>query len=130
MLRLPLSCSTLTSRAFVWVTLLSVGTLAAPLSAQTTQWARMAPYTDIVWPPTTTDTPQVLLGTEWFDLLSVDGLAVPELIVRARDRWGSDWVKRFEEDLVEVLALMSWTPREVVTLGVRSPTTGVTSTRE
>jgi len=102
---------------------------AAPLVSQipvatTTEFARLAPYEDIVWPESTPGQPQVLLGSDWFQLTSVDGTAVAEIIAHARTAFGPIWQKRFDEDLVEVLGGMGSPPGESVVLGLRDPETG------
>ncbi len=89
-----------------------------------TGFARLAPYEGIVWPENTPGQPQVLLGSDWFQLTSVDGMAVAEIIAHARAVFGSSWQKRFDEDLVEVLGGMGNPPGESVLLGLRDLETG------
>ena len=102
---------------------------AAPLVFQipdgmTTGFARLAPYEGIVWPESTPDQAQVLLGSDWFQLMSVDGTVVAEIIAHARAALGPIWQKRFDEDLVEVLGGMGSPPGETVLLGLRDLETG------
>ena len=87
-------------------------------------FARLAPYEDIVWPGSTPGQPHVLLGSDWFQLTSVDGTAVAEIIAHARAAFGPIWQKRFDEDLVEVLGGMGSPPGESVLLGLRDLETG------
>jgi hypothetical protein len=89
-----------------------------------TGFARLAPYEGIVWPESTPGQPQVLLGSDWFQLTSVDGMGVAEIIAHARAAYGSIWQKRFDEDLVEVLGGMGSPPGEIVLLGLRDLETG------
>ena len=101
----------------------------APLMSQIpdgtiTGFARLAPYEGIVWPESTPGQPQVLLGSDWFQLTSVDGTAVAEIIAHAREAFGPIWQKRFDEDLVEVLGGMGSPPGESVLLGLRDLETG------
>jgi hypothetical protein len=88
----------------------------------------LAPYRDIHWTEGS-DVPRVLLGAEWLELLSIDGRSVPDLVAAARSGFGNDWQRRFDEDLVEVMALLGAAPREAVALGLREPTNGQTFTR-
>ncbi len=87
-------------------------------------FARLAPYEGIVWLESTPGQPQVLLGSDWFQLTSVDGTAVAEIIAHAREALGPIWQKRFDEDLVEVLGGMGSPPGESVLLGLRDLETG------
>src|SRR5688572_4928855 len=83
--------------------------LSAPLSAQepfrpsTGGSGRgtpvRAPYHDILWPEAPSETPRVHVGADWFDLLAIDGVSVPEIVAAARAGWGEDWQRRFDEDL-------------------------------
>jgi hypothetical protein len=112
--------------------LLTICSLAPSLAAQTVpqaSWARLAAYTDIVWPDSTPGRPSVRLGDAWFELVSVDGVPVPEIIAAARQSFGAGWQKRFDEDLVEVMGGMGRTVGPTVTLGLRSPGAGEVVTR-
>jgi hypothetical protein len=98
---------------------------SASLSAQAPrQFARLAPYPDIIWPDSTPDRPSVLIGRDWLELTSVDGASVADIVAFSRQTFGSDWQRRFDEDLVEVLGGMNRAVGESVALGLRNRTTG------
>ena len=115
----------------------SAAALSAPLSAQGTSAAATAgsgrgtpvraPYHDIVWPEPPSETPRVHVGSDWFDLLAIDGVPVADIVAVARNGFGADWQRRFDEDLVEVMTRMQRAPGETVTLSLRDPTNGQTS---
>ncbi|GMU91014.1 MAG: hypothetical protein AMXMBFR4_00720 [Candidatus Hydrogenedentota bacterium] len=62
--------------------------------------------------------PEVKVGDEWHRLISLDGIPASEIVAFCRKTYGDKWRKRFEEDLVEVLAQMGHQPKDSVTLVV------------
>lgn len=105
----------------------AVGVLS-PDPARSQDFARVAPYRDIVWPEDTPDRPRILLDGAWFELLSINGTSVADVIAASRAAFGDLWQKRFDEDLSEVLTAMGSPPGPTVTLGLRDPETGRIST--
>jgi hypothetical protein len=99
------------------------------VGAQAPSWARLAAYDDIVWPADTTRPPRVLVGSSWFELVSIDSVPVARLISAARTAYGQGWRERFDEDMVEVLAAAGRARRDSVMLGLRDTVTGQTSMR-
>ena len=74
--------------------------------------------------------PEVRLGEEWFQLVSLDEIPTAEIVAFSRRTYGNKWRKRFEEDLVELLTRMGHPPRDSVTLVVQSRTSSETSVRK
>ena len=70
----------------------------------------VSPYNDIYWRG---DRPQVRLDDEWFELLEVDGVTVATIVQFCRETTPastSQWRKRFEEDLWQVIWRMGSFP--------------------
>lgn len=88
--------------------------VASDVAAQ--DFARVAPYRDVIWED---GQPRVLLDDRWYEWVAVEGIPVDSLESASRDRWGDLWDKRIAEDLVEVLALFDLDGRTVVDLTVR-----------
>lgn len=74
--------------------------------------------------------PEVRVGEEWFELVSLDGIAAAEIVAFSRQTYGDKWRKRFEEDLVEVLSRMGHEPKDAVQLVVRPVGSSETLTLE
>ncbi|WP_417386022.1 hypothetical protein [Gimesia sp.] len=64
--------------------------------------------------------PEVKLGNEWYQLLSLNGIAASEIVDFSKQTYDAKWQKRFEEDLVELLTRMGHPPADSVTLEVQS----------
>lgn len=64
--------------------------------------------------------PEVKLGKEWYQLLSLNGIAASEIVDFSKQTYDAKWQKRFEEDLVELLTRMGHPPADSVTLEVQS----------
>ena len=62
--------------------------------------------------------------------MSVNEIPASEIVKLSQRTFDSDWQKRFEEDLVELLVRMEHPPTDNVTLVVQSLTTSETSVRE
>src|SRR5690606_33621851 len=62
--------------------------------------------------------PEVRVGEDWFQLVSIDGVPAGEIVTYCRKNYGERWQKRFEEDLVEVLSRMGHQPKNTVELVV------------
>lgn len=63
--------------------------------------------------------PEVLVDKEWFQLVSLDGIAVGDIITFSQKANKDLWQKRFEEDLFEILIGMGHEPKETVQLVVK-----------
>jgi CubicO group peptidase (beta-lactamase class C family) len=74
--------------------------------------------------------PQVKVGDEWFQLVSLDEIPASEIVTFSKRAYGDKWQKRFEEDLVELLTRMGHPPGDTVTLVVQSPTSSAKQTLE
>ncbi|MCA9006187.1 MAG: hypothetical protein KDA70_13025 [Planctomycetaceae bacterium] len=64
--------------------------------------------------------PEVKLGNEWYQLVSLNGIAASEIVEFSKQTYDAKWQKRFEEDLVELLTRMGHPPADSVTLEVQS----------
>lgn len=62
----------------------------------------------------------------WYELQEVDGVPVNEIIAFCREIEGDRWMKRFAEDLVQVLSLLEHPPGGTVDLKVKDEETGKT----
>jgi hypothetical protein len=77
------------------------------------------------------EVPSVLINTDWYGLVSVDGQPVGKLIEMAKGKYGDDWQKEFDSVLMEVarkrdiyvadLELLTGDTKEVVGMTVRVP---------
>jgi len=77
---------------------------------------KQSPFAAVRWQEAQ---PEVEVGGEWYKLVSLDGIATSEIVAFGQRTYGDRWQKRFEEDLVELLALMGHPPHDTVTLVVR-----------
>lgn len=64
--------------------------------------------------------PHVRVGGEWFRLVAIDGLEAREIVAFCETTYGGRAVKRFEEDLEEVLSRMGRTPGETASLSLET----------
>lgn len=74
--------------------------------------------------------PEVRVGKEWFQLVSLDGVAAGDIVAFSQSTYKDKWRKRFEEDLVEVLFRMGHEPKDAVRLIVRPLGSSETRTLE
>lgn len=79
-------------------------------------FAKLAPYRAIRWEG---DQPIVQIDGEWVALVSLDGITTEKIVAYCQKTYGAISQKRFEEDLVEVLAGMGHNTAETVRLVVR-----------
>lgn len=87
------------------------------LHAQADDYPKLSPYTAIRW----TDAgpqPQVRVEPDgdWFEPVSIDDVAVSDVLVFCKKRYAGKWQKRFDEDLVQVLSEMGHPPGKTVKL--------------
>ncbi|MEZ6054015.1 MAG: serine hydrolase domain-containing protein [Planctomycetaceae bacterium] len=99
------------------VMLATLGPAAAVEVSPPKEYPKLAPYSDIRWEETQ---PVVKIDGEWVTLVSIDGVAVEDIVAFSWRTYWFQWKKRFEEDLVEVLTRMGHEPGETVELVVRS----------
>ena len=74
--------------------------------------------------------PEVRVGEEWFQLVSLDGIAAGDIVTFSQRSYKDQWRKRFEEDLVEILFRMGHEPKDAVRLVVRPLGSSETRTLE
>lgn len=74
--------------------------------------------------------PEVQVGDEWFRLVSLDDVPASDIVAFSRETYSSEWRKRFEEDLVELLTRMGHEPGDTVRLVVRPLGSSTTRTFE
>jgi len=91
---------------------------------QQTEYPKKSPFAAVRWQPAQHDMgqPEVKVGKEWYQLVSLDDLPTEKILAFSRETFGNKWRKRFEEDLVELLSLMGHTPQDTVKLVVQSLT--------
>jgi hypothetical protein len=82
------------------------------------EYPKLAPYPAIRW------TPEVEIDGKWYALRSINDLPVATIVEFAKEKYDSNWVKRFNEDLVQVLTEMGHPPGETIKLVLRDLETG------
>ncbi|MBI1851545.1 MAG: hypothetical protein HYR85_14485 [Planctomycetes bacterium] len=107
-------------RVFAWVSLW----IGVSLSARAGDFAKLSPFSAVRWRDAI---PEVQVGATWFELVSMNGLSRSEIVDFCRERYGERWIKRFEEDLVEVLTTMGHPPGKTAALKLRDLATGAES---
>ncbi len=88
-------------------------TVEPPTTAEV--YPKRAPFACVRWDE---HQPEVKVGKDWFTLVSIDGVATENIVAFSRRTYQDKWQKRFEEDLVEVLAGMGHEPKDTVQLVV------------
>jgi hypothetical protein len=87
------------------------------------RYPKLAPFSAVRWKDSR---PEVKVKDVWYELLAVNDTEAREIVKFCKDREPNLWQKRFEEDLVEMMARMGHEPGEKVTLKVRDLKTGKT----
>ena len=87
------------------------------------RYPKLAPFSAIRWKDAT---PEVKVKDVWWELLAIDDVEAREIVKFCKDKEPKLWQKRFEEDLVEMMARMGHEPGEKVTLKVRDLKSGKT----
>ena len=82
---------------------------------------RASPFDAIRWEE---DRPVVQVEAAWYRPISIDGLAVDEILEVCRARWPGQVQKRFSEDLMEAMFLLDAEPGPRVTLELERTTDG------
>ncbi len=76
-------------------------------------WARLSPFTSVHVRP---DAADIEFEGKFYELVLIDDLPTKELLAGSRRFDGRRWIKRFAEDLVEVMDCMGHRPGETVKL--------------
>jgi hypothetical protein len=76
---------------------------------------KVSPFAAVRWEGSQ---PAVKIGEEWFTLVSIDDVPATQIVTFSQQTYGDLWQKRFEEDLVEVLAGMGHETKKTVRLVV------------
>ncbi|TWU47265.1 D-alanyl-D-alanine carboxypeptidase precursor [Rubripirellula tenax] len=88
---------------------------------------KLSPFAAVRW---NASKPEVRLREEWFQLILLNDVSVAEIVEFSRKTYGDKWQKRFEEDLVELMARMGHPTNNDVNLVVQSLTSGEQSVRK
>jgi CubicO group peptidase (beta-lactamase class C family) len=88
---------------------------------------KTSPFNAVRWQDSQ---PEVRVGEEWFQLVSLDGITVDDILTFCQRTYAEKWQKRFAEDLVEVLVRMGHEPKDAVRLVVRPVGASSTQTLE
>jgi len=94
-------------------------TRAATTDAPTNNFPRLAPFDGVRW--NDGDVPTVRVENIWCELVAIDDMPAERIIGFCKNHYHNLWQKRFEEDLVEVLAGLAQQPGDRVKLTVRDP---------
>ena len=85
------------------------------------KYPKLAPYSAVRWKDAT---PEVKVKDTWYELLAINDVEAKDIVKFCKDKEEKLWQKRFEEDLVEMMARMGHEPGDKVTLKVRDLKTG------
>jgi hypothetical protein len=77
---------------------------------------KKSPFAAVRWQDSQ---PEVRVGKEWFQLVSLDGIAAGDIVTFSQSANKDKWRKRFEEDLVEILFRMGHETKDTARLVVR-----------
>ncbi|WP_372898175.1 serine/threonine-protein kinase [Stieleria sp.] len=94
---------------------------AKPQSADQAVPPKLAPYTRMEFREQQV---VVTVGSEHYELLKIDHLAIEDLVKQTKQAFGQNWKKRLSEDLVEVLWKLGHVPSESVLLKLRKLDSG------
>jgi predicted Ser/Thr protein kinase len=90
-------------------------------------YVEVAPYAALRWRGTT---PEVEVDGRFFELVAIDSLRADLMVAYCRQTGDRRWVKRFTEDLGQVIERMTGrSPPELVTLTLRDPESGAETRR-
>jgi hypothetical protein len=81
----------------------------------------LAPYSGVRW---SGEVPQVKVGDTWYGLVAIDGQPAGAIVTFCQSHFADQWQKRFEEDLVAVMAQMGTRPGAKVKLSLKALDTG------
>jgi hypothetical protein len=84
------------------------------------RYPKLAPFSAVRWKEVT---PEVKVKDVWYELLAIDDIKAKDVVKFCKDKEKKLWQKRFEEDLVEMMARTGHEPGKKVTLKVRDLST-------
>ena len=87
---------------------------------------KLSPFEAVRW---SNERPEVQLDGRWYAVTAMDGLAIDAVLAHCRATYGDKAVKRFEEDLVEVLDGLGISPKTTCDLTLMDLTTRETIER-
>ena len=108
-----------------WSLLIICG-IPVTLHAAQPRWSRLSPFTDVVFKGK--DRIVIEFQKKQYELVSIDNLTTKKILDSARKQFGGLWMKRFAEDLVEVMAGAGKPTGKTVKLVLRDLKTGKTRT--
>ena len=91
------------------------------------RYPRLAPFSAVRWKDST---PEVKVKDTWYELLAINDVEAKDIVKFCKDKEEKLWQKRFEEDLVEMMARMGHEPGEKVTLKLRDLKTDKTQVQK
>ena len=91
------------------------------------RYPRLAPFSAVRWKDST---PEVKVKDTWYELLAINDVEAKDIVKFCKDKEEKLWQKRFEEDLVEMMARMGHEPGEKVTLKLRDLKTDETQVQK
>jgi hypothetical protein len=107
------------------VSLLVVAQQTGAAQDKDKRYPKLAPYSAIRW---IDPTPEVKVNETWYELVAINDVEAKDIVKFCKEKEERLWQKRFEEDLVEMMARIGHEPGEKVTLKVRDLKTGKTET--
>jgi len=90
-------------------------------------YPRLSPFSAVRW---SDNLPEVQVEEKWYRPVSLNDLAMNDVLTFSRKRYGQLWKKRFEEDLVELLSRMGHRPQRRVKLVLKPVGSETTYTLE
>ncbi len=87
---------------------------------------KAAPFTAVKW---SDEQPVVRVEGGWYELQSLNGIPIEEIVAFCKQEYDRKWQKRFSEDLVEVLQMMGKTPELDAELVLKSNDELITKTQ-
>jgi hypothetical protein len=82
---------------------------------------KLSPFSAIRWKEST---PEVQVMGSWYEFLAIDDTAASDIVAFCQDKFGTHWQKRYEEDLVQVMAMMGHELGDKAMLKLRNLVTG------
>jgi hypothetical protein len=81
----------------------ALASLAITPAAAAQDYEKLAPWPAVRWRD---DVPEVEIEGRWYELVALEDAKSTEIVAFCKKTWPDKWQKRFEEDLVEVMARM------------------------
>ncbi len=92
---------------------------------QAEEYAKLSPFEAVRW---ASARPEVQVRSTWHGLAAIDGVSIDAILAFAKGAWPDKWVKRFEEDLVELMTRMGHAPGTAASLGLVDLASGTETT--